>query len=372
MGYDRYPRGDYYGRREPQDYGRDYGSGRDYTYSSARDYEAAGAFDRDRNRGNDEDDRDYTRNFVPYGQRDYGNQNYGRRENQGRDYGYRGSQSRDWNSREGGQRWQQSGYGADDYRGSYASDGRRFENVGRYRDHDDDDRPRNYRGRVDRPGGMNRQRGGYRGVPQGYDYDDRGFFARAGDEVRSWFGDEDAERRREADMRYDERSYNDRFSSDRDSDYGSWRRNQIAALDRDYDEYRRENRSKFENEFSSWRSTRQTQRDSLNKVTEHMDVVGSDGSHVGTVDKVRGDRILLTKNDADAGGRHHSIPSSWISQVDTNVTLSKTADEAKKHWRDEENNSAMFSFGDQTNDRSGSTDDDQRRTTLNRSFSGTY
>ncbi|WP_205772530.1 BON domain-containing protein [Microvirga calopogonii] len=31
--------------------------------------------------------------------------------------------------------------------------------------------------------------------------EDRGFFERAGDEVRSWFGDEDAERRRERDMR---------------------------------------------------------------------------------------------------------------------------------------------------------------------------
>ena len=29
--------------------------------------------------------------------------------------------------------------------------------------------------------------------PRGYDYQDRGFMDRAGDEVRSWFGDEDAE-----------------------------------------------------------------------------------------------------------------------------------------------------------------------------------
>jgi hypothetical protein len=34
--------------------------------------------------------------------------------------------------------------------------------------------------------------------------DDRGFFDRAGDEVRSWFGDDDAERRRERDARRDE------------------------------------------------------------------------------------------------------------------------------------------------------------------------
>jgi osmotically-inducible protein OsmY len=33
------------------------------------------------------------------------------------------------------------------------------------------------------------------------DYDERGFFERAGDEVRSWFGDDEAERRRERDAR---------------------------------------------------------------------------------------------------------------------------------------------------------------------------
>ena len=126
------------------------------------------------------------------------------------------------------------------------------------------------------------------------------------DEVRSWFGDDDAERRRDMDARYDEQRYN----NDRDRDYHSWRQGQMSQLDRDYDEYRRENRSKFENEFTTWRTSRQGQRELLNKVDEHMDVVGSDGAHVGTVDKVRGDRILLTKNDADAGGRHHSIPSS--------------------------------------------------------------
>jgi hypothetical protein len=79
-----------------------------------------------------------------------------------------------------------------------------------------------------------------------------------------------------------------------------------------------------------------------------MEVVGSDGSHVGTVDKVKGDRILLTKNDRDAGGVHHSIPSRWIKTVDGKVTLSKSADEAKAAWKEEERNSAMFDYGDRT------------------------
>ncbi len=37
-----------------------------------------------------------------------------------------------------------------------------------------------------------------------------------------------------------------------------------------------------------------------------MEVVGSDGGHVGTVDKVEGDRIKLTKrDDPDGSGQHH-------------------------------------------------------------------
>ena len=35
--------------------------------------------------------------------------------------------------------------------------------------------------------------------------DDRGFFDRAGDEISSWFGDDDAERRRREDRMRDER-----------------------------------------------------------------------------------------------------------------------------------------------------------------------
>ncbi len=361
MGYERYPRGtnpqgDYYGRSDQQDYGRDYGSGRNYSYSSARDYRAAGSFDRDRdddrNRyGRSEEGRGgYPRDWRDEQRGEYGADRYRGRDDDRRGGSYAGSYG-------GGEGYGQSRYArGDEYHGSYASDGHRWEDVGRNRHRDDDDNRGSYardRGQ-DRPRGQSygarddRQRSG----AQGYDYDDRGFLARAGDEVRSWFGDEDAERRRELDSRYDERYYNQTGGNRHDDDYRSWRSTQIAGLDRDYDEYRQENRSRFENEFSSWRTQRQTQRDSLNSVKEHADVVGSDGSHVGTVDKVRGDRIVLTKNDADAGGRHHSIPSRWIDKVeDDKVTLSKTADEAKQHWRDEENNQAMFGDRAGHNDR---------------------
>src|SRR5688500_8539177 len=51
-----------------------------------------------------------------------------------------------------------------------------------------------------------------------YERDDRGFFDRAGDEVRSWFGDEEAERRREADEKRWERER--ALSGRRDFAYG--------------------------------------------------------------------------------------------------------------------------------------------------------
>lgn len=203
-------------------------------------------------------------------------------------------------------------------------------------------------GREDRGGWAGR-----RNAPADYDYDDRGFFTRAGDEVRSWFGDEDAERRRALDARYDERQYGGGGYRDRgneDRGYSDWRNRQIDALDRDYHEYRRENQSRFDREFGSWRERRSGQRSALQRVSEHMEVVGSDGTHVGTVDQVRGDRIILTKSDKDAGGHHHSIPSAWIESVDDKVTIAKTADEAQHLWRDEEQRGALFGDEDRSRD----------------------
>lgn len=247
---------------------------------------------------------------------------------------------------------------------------------------------------------------GYRRTPEEYDPEDRGFFDRAGDEIRSWFGDEEAERRREYDDYYN-RPYGDArdqssrigfasassskqylpnrgyapFTSERsgfgnedhgslirsygpvhdygehhDANYYAWRQDRINELDRDYAEYQRENRDRFNNEFGTWRSRRNEQRQAISQVREHMDVVGSDGEHVGTIDKLRGERIILTKNDQDAGGVHHSIPASWIKSVDAQkVTLEKTADEAHAAWRAEREQQAMFGSegGDSDRDSEG-------------------
>lgn len=338
----------------------------------------------------------------------------------------------------------------DHYRGYGSPSGRYYESREYERGYGDRNRDRE-RGWMDR----DRGREDWRGRESGGRDDDRGFFERAGDEIRSWFSDDDdrgnrdryrdqdrddwrgqARQRdqerdrgygwgsmmsgrggRERDFSQDARepwgggdregwsrsggyeSSGSRYGRSQgygggrfedkggygggrggmgsgdyrpsrwgthphDENYGEWRRQQMEALDRDYDEYRREHRDKFQSEFSSWRDRRHQQRSSMRQVREHMDVVGSDGEHVGTVDKVAGDRIILTKSDPSAGGHHHSIPCAWIESVADRVTINKSAEQARQQWRDEENRRALFESEDQRRDDGPHM--------LNRSFSGTY
>ena len=67
-------------------------------------------------------------------------------------------------------------------------------------------------------------------------------------------------------------------------------------------------------------------------IKEHMDVIGADGVHVGTVDHVEGDRIKLTRADSGEGsheGHHHFISTGLIADVEGDtVRLSANADVA--------------------------------------------
>lgn len=70
------------------------------------------------------------------------------------------------------------------------------------------------------------------------------------------------------------------------------------------------------------------------EIVEHMDVVGSDGGHVGRVDHIVGDEIELTKLDRASGLKHHMIPLSWVETVDDDaVCLNLTKAAAKATWR---------------------------------------
>lgn len=215
-------------------------------------------------------------------------------------------------------------------------------------------------------------------IPEEYDYDERGLFSRTADEVASWFGDDEAEARRKFDALMDQRfgsgtttrtfsarpwnrhltAFRDHWSSvmtgatgaDTRSadderftdDYVAWRNRQLASYDRDYAEFMQEKQERFNREFSQWRKKRYEQRLAVGTVKEGQEVAGSDGKKVGTVDYIRGDRVTLTKSDPQAGGHHHSFPSSWIDKVTKKVVLNRTAEEAQDEWRDIEARKAFF------------------------------
>lgn len=67
-------------------------------------------------------------------------------------------------------------------------------------------------------------------------------------------------------------------------------------------------------------------------IREHMEVIGADGVHVGTVDRVEGHRIKLTKGDSGMGhheGHHHYISIGLVADVEGDtVRLSANADVA--------------------------------------------
>ena len=70
----------------------------------------------------------------------------------------------------------------------------------------------------------------------------------------------------------------------------------------------------------------------LSGIREHMEVIGADGVHVGTVDRVEKNRIKLTKADSGEGmhkGHHHYIDGSLVAEVEGDrVRLSANSDVA--------------------------------------------
>lgn len=221
--------------------------------------------------------------------------------------------------------------------------------------------------------------------PPDYDLAERHFFDRLRDEVRSWFGDHEAGRRRQ----YDEflhRPYGDprdqssrlgfadpylgngatgyapfldqrsgfegewrpdraRLDYDRihDLEYQAWRHDRIRELDRDYAEYRRENQARFENEFSQWRARRMEQRAMLERLKAGMGVIGNDGANLGTIDHVKGHHIILSTTAHAAGGHHHSLPARWIDRIDgPNLLLEKSTAEVHAAWRAQDAHGGLF------------------------------
>jgi hypothetical protein len=80
-------------------------------------------------------------------------------------------------------------------------------------------------------------------------------------------------------------------------------------------------------------------------IKEHMEVIGADGVHIGTVDHVDGERIKLTKKDSGAeiegaegshAGHHHYISLGLVAGVEGDkVRLSANADVAVEIFEEE-------------------------------------
>ena len=74
-------------------------------------------------------------------------------------------------------------------------------------------------------------------------------------------------------------------------------------------------------------------------VREHMEVIGADGAHLGTVDRVEGDRIKLIRADSGIGHEehHHYVPRGLVAEVEGDkVRLSANADVAADLFEQEQ------------------------------------
>jgi hypothetical protein len=64
-------------------------------------------------------------------------------------------------------------------------------------------------------------------------------------------------------------------------------------------------------------------------IREHMEVIGADGVHIGTVDRVEDDRIKLIRADSGLAhtDHHHYIPRGLVAEVEGDkVRLSANGD----------------------------------------------
>ena len=77
-------------------------------------------------------------------------------------------------------------------------------------------------------------------------------------------------------------------------------------------------------QFESTSGGQMEASEAASQIREHMEVIGADGVHVGTVDAVEGHRIKLTRNDSGMGssgmeshaGHHHYLSIGLVAEVE--------------------------------------------------------
>lgn len=87
----------------------------------------------------------------------------------------------------------------------------------------------------------------------------------------------------------------------------------------------------YNTDKETWASLAATERSSA-PILQHMDVIASDGTKMGTVDHMEGAaKIKLAKNTAP-DGQHHYVPVAWVDHVDAHVHLNKSSAETRASW----------------------------------------
>ena len=79
---------------------------------------------------------------------------------------------------------------------------------------------------------------------------------------------------------------------------------------------------------------------SIDQIREGMEVIGADGVHLGTVDRIEGERIKLTRPDSGQGGHeghHHFLAAGLVAEVEGDkVRLSANGDVAAELFEEEQ------------------------------------
>jgi hypothetical protein len=334
-----YSRSGYEPRGNDQDEGRQRGGrGDDRFGKSDRGAFFSGGQSSSYGRGRDEGDykNQYGRGGGEtggFGRGDYGSQGQTGQSRQSQDYGDSGS-NRSYPSgygQTGGGSYretQHQSYGGQQDRGSQDRQGGGYQSQG-------SDRYRPMTGDYGRSSNEQGRQGSGLGS-QNYSQQQYGSQDRFQDQGSSSFGGSSGFGGSSSSSGFGGSSGSQSMRSPHDQHYSSWRQRQIEDLDRDYDEYCREHQSRFENEFSGFRQTRQTKRQMLTQIREHAEVVDESGQHIGTVDKVRGEKVILTKNDPEAHGVHRSFTCSLLDRVeDGKVYLTGTKDSIRSRLTEE-------------------------------------
>ncbi len=69
------------------------------------------------------------------------------------------------------------------------------------------------------------------------------------------------------------------------------------------------------------------------RLVKDMEVVGSDGVHVGVIDRVDGTMMKLKRKDSMGGGQHHLLPVDLVKSAEDKVMLSISSVEAMRRWK---------------------------------------